>query len=116
MIGPTNFRGNRVKAASNGVEASHASTSDLDIPAPPGLSYLPYQLAGIEYASKRETQRLGAVRLEAVPAGFWARWDRERLRRTGGTLEQYKHPCLIADPQFQAAARGGREPGAGPVP
>jgi hypothetical protein len=72
--------------------------------------------ANIEYASKRETQRLGAVRLEVVPAGFWARWDRERLRRTGGTLEQYKHPCLIADPHFQAAARGGREPGAVPVP
>ena len=70
----------------------------------------------IEYASKRDTQRLGAVRVQTVPPGFWARWDRERLRRTGGTLEQYKHPCLIPDPDFQASLRGGREPGAVPVP
>jgi hypothetical protein len=63
--------------------------------------------ANIEYASKRDTRRLGAVRLEELPAGFWARWDRERLKQTGGTLEQYKHPCLISDPQFAAGARGG---------
>jgi hypothetical protein len=56
----------------------------------------------IEYASKRQSQRLGAVRLELVPSGFWACWDRERLRQTGGTLEQYKHPCLINDPQFRS--------------
>jgi len=39
----------------------------------------------IEYASKRDTRRLGAVRLEWVrPAS--GQWDRERLRRNGGTL------------------------------
>jgi hypothetical protein len=58
----------------------------------------------VEYASKRDSGRLGAVRLEAVPAGFWARWDRERLRTTGGALEQYKHPCLIPDPKFAEQA------------
>jgi hypothetical protein len=63
----------------------------------------------IEYASKRDSQRLGEVRLHAVPAGFWQRWDRERLKRTGGSLEQYKHPCLIADPAFGA---GVLSPGA----
>jgi hypothetical protein len=56
----------------------------------------------IEYASKRESQRLGAVRLESVPTGFWPQWDRARLQQTGGTLEQYKHPCLIADPHFRS--------------
>ena len=56
----------------------------------------------IEYASKRDTLRLGPVRLEPVEPGAWREWDRERLKRTGGTLEQYKHPCLIADPEFQA--------------
>jgi hypothetical protein len=58
--------------------------------------------ANIEYASKRESQRLGPVRLELAPTGFWARWDRARLQQTGGTLEQFKHPCLIADPHFRS--------------
>ena len=34
-------------------------------------------------------------------AAAWQHWDRQRLARTGGTLEQYKHPCLIADPKFR---------------
>lgn len=55
----------------------------------------------IEYASKRDSQRLGAIRLEILPAGTWLQWDRQRLARTGGTLEQYKHPCLISDPAFR---------------
>jgi hypothetical protein len=54
-----------------------------------------------EYASKRESQRLGPVRLEVLPAGAWTHWDRHRLARQGGTLEQYKHPCLINDLQFR---------------
>jgi hypothetical protein len=57
--------------------------------------------ANIEYAGKRASQRLGAVRLELLPTGTWLRWDRQRLARTGGTLEQYKHPCLIPDPHFR---------------
>jgi hypothetical protein len=56
----------------------------------------------IEYDAKRSSGRLGAVRPEALPAGFWQRWDAERLKRSGGTPEQYKHPCLIGDPQFGA--------------
>lgn len=55
----------------------------------------------IEYASKRESQRLGPIRLEIIPTGAWQIWDRQRLARTGGTLEQYKHPGLIADPKFR---------------
>src|SRR5262245_28172827 len=54
----------------------------------------------IEYASKRESRRLGPVRLEMIPTGAWHIWDRQRLARTGGTLEQYKHPGLISDPKF----------------
>jgi hypothetical protein len=54
-----------------------------------------------EYDSKRESQRLGPVRLEQVRTGFWQQWDRQRLLKTGGTLEQYKHPCLINDLQFR---------------
>jgi hypothetical protein len=63
------------------------------------------QKANIEYASKRDTRRLGTVRPEWVRAGFWQEWDRSRLARSGGTPEQYKHPCLIADPQFAAGVR-----------
>jgi len=62
----------------------------------------------IEYESKRSSGRLAPVRLELVPTGFWARWDRERLQRTGGTLEQYKHACLIGDMDFsRSTARVG---------
>jgi hypothetical protein len=59
----------------------------------------------IEYAAKRESRRLGAVRLQLLRSGAWAEWDRQRLARTGGTLEQYKHPCLIADPKFRESIR-----------
>jgi GH3 auxin-responsive promoter len=55
----------------------------------------------IEYASKRESLRLGPVRLQMLADRSWQQWDRQRLQRTGGTLEQYKHPCLIADPKFR---------------
>jgi hypothetical protein len=55
----------------------------------------------VEYAAKRDSRRLGPVRLELLPGGAWQEWDRQRLARTGGTLEQYKHPCLIADPRFR---------------
>lgn len=36
------------------VEASRATDSDVKIPCPKGLAYLPYQRAGIVYASQRE--------------------------------------------------------------
>jgi hypothetical protein len=55
----------------------------------------------IEYAAKRESRRLGPMRLFVLPTNAWQQWDRQRLARTGGTLEQYKHPCLIADPKFR---------------
>ncbi len=60
----------------------------------------------IEYDSKRESQRLAPVRLELVRTGFWPQWDRARLLQTGGTLEQYKHPCLIADLNFRSRVMG----------
>jgi hypothetical protein len=55
----------------------------------------------VEYASKRESQRLGPLRLALLPANAWQQWDRARLARTGGTLEQYKHPVLINDVKFR---------------
>ena len=41
------------------------------------------------------------MRLFLLPAHAWLDWDRKRLARTGGNLEQYKHPCLVADPKFR---------------
>ena len=54
----------------------------------------------IEYEAKRSSGRLGPVRAHVLPSGFWANWDRERVARTGGSPEQYKHPCLIGDVGF----------------
>lgn len=62
-------------------------------------------LVNIEYAAKRESLRLGPLRLQVLPTGAWANWDKERLAKTGGTLEQYKHPCLITDPNFRVSLR-----------
>lgn len=54
-----------------------------------------------EYAEKRASRRLSQLRLQLLPAGTWRRWDADRLGRSGGTVEQYKHPCLIGDVEFQ---------------
>jgi hypothetical protein len=58
------------------------------------------QRINIEYSAKRESRRLGCLRLALIPENTWQRWDRERLARSGGTAEQYKHPCLVADLKF----------------
>ena len=58
----------------------------------------------VEYEAKRTSGRLGPVRALLVPAGFWHQWDRERVARTGGSPEQYKHPCLIGDVEFARTA------------
>ncbi len=53
--------------------------------------------ANLEYDNKRETLRLGAIRPFLIPAGSWADFQRRRLSRSGGTVEQYKQPCLLSD-------------------
>jgi hypothetical protein len=58
----------------------------------------------IEYEAKRTSGRLGPVRAHVLPAGFWSQWDRDRVTRTGGSPEQYKHPCLIGDVEFARTA------------
>jgi hypothetical protein len=54
-----------------------------------------------EYASKRQSQRLGPVRSLIIRKGSWAEWDAKRLAKTGGSLDQYKHPSLISDPKLR---------------
>lgn len=58
-----------------------------------------------EYESKRDTLRLAPLALRLLPKGAWREWDRQRLARTGGTAEQYKHPCLIPDIEFEKTFR-----------
>jgi hypothetical protein len=54
-----------------------------------------------EYAAKRQSRRLGPLRIELLRTGSWAEWDRQRLARSGGSLEQYKHPTLISDTKLR---------------
>jgi GH3 auxin-responsive promoter len=68
-------------------------------------------LENVEYAAKRDSSRLGPVRAELIPAGAWTSWDHARLAQTGGSPEQYKHPCLIGDLTFRDTMPVVREVG-----
>jgi hypothetical protein len=54
----------------------------------------------VEYVSKRDTLRLGPVRILRVADGSWAEFQKRRLVRSGGTVEQYKQPHLVPDLQL----------------
>ncbi len=51
----------------------------------------------VEYVSKRDSLRLGPVRILPIPRGSWAEFQRRRLVYSGGTVEQYKQPHLVPD-------------------
>jgi hypothetical protein len=53
-----------------------------------------------EYGEKRGTGRLAAVQVQSLPDGTWQRFARSRQSRLGGSIEQYKHPCLSPDLKF----------------
>ncbi len=54
-------------------------------------------LVNDEYANRRETHRLGPAVVHRLPPGSWTAFQRRRLSASGGTLEQYKQPCLLSD-------------------
>ena len=54
-------------------------------------------IVNVEYENKRSTLRLGPIRLQRIRPGSWAELQQRRLARSGGTAEQYKQPCLMAD-------------------
>ncbi|MBX9655167.1 GH3 auxin-responsive promoter family protein [bacterium] len=54
-----------------------------------------------EYREKRGSGRLGPIRLQFLERGTWQDWDRKRQIKSGGSSEQYKHPCLIPDANFR---------------
>lgn len=53
-----------------------------------------------EYQEKRGTGRLAPLEVLALPDGTWKRFVRHRQSRLGGSVEQYKHPCLSPDVKF----------------
>lgn len=56
------------------------------------------QIVNMEYASRRRSERLGAIRVNLLPAGFFAQWDQQRAEQHRRGNEQYKHPYLFASP------------------
>jgi GH3 auxin-responsive promoter len=56
----------------------------------------------VEYQCKRDTLRLGPVRILRIPDGSWVEFQRRRLVKSGGTVEQYKQPHLL--PELDAVA------------
>jgi hypothetical protein len=57
----------------------------------------------VEYVAKRDTRRLGPVRIVRIPVGSWAEFQRRRLVKCGGTVEQYKQPHLVPDMDLAAS-------------
>ncbi len=53
-----------------------------------------------EYQDKRLSGRLAPLECLTLPAGTWQRFIRQRQSRPGGSVEQYKHPCLVPTLQF----------------
>lgn len=55
------------------------------------------QRVNLEYENKRSTLRLDPIQPIRISAGSWVDFQRRRLAKSGGTVEQYKQPCLLAD-------------------
>lgn len=58
------------------------------------------QQLNLEYGEKRRSGRLLPLEPLLVPGGSWTRFARHRQSKLGGSVEQYKHPCLIPDLTF----------------
>jgi len=54
----------------------------------------------VEYQDKRKSGRLSKVRVETLLSEQWVAFTSARQARGGGSVEQYKHPCLLPDPEF----------------
>ncbi len=53
-----------------------------------------------EYDEKRGTGRLADLKCHRVPSQAWQQFTNSRLALTGGSPDQYKHPCLLPDAEF----------------
>lgn len=61
-----------------------------------------------EYQEKRSTGRLGPLRITRLQPGTWRRFAEQRQTRIGGSVEQYKHPCLMPDLEAVAQLLAGQ--------
>lgn len=61
---------------------------------------LELQQLNCEYADKRSTGRLDRLRPHLLPRGTWQSYIAHKQSQPGGSLEQYKHPCLKPDLNF----------------
>ena len=61
-----------------------------------------------EYQEKRSTERLGPLRVTRLQAGTWRRFSEQRQAGLGGSVEQYKHPCLMPDLEAVAKSFAGQ--------
>jgi hypothetical protein len=48
-----------------------------------------------EYHEKRTTSRLAPLEILPLRRGSWNEFARDRQAKLGGSIEQYKHPCLL---------------------
>lgn len=55
------------------------------------------QQTNCEYLEKRQSGRLASLELCSLTKGTWSRFAKERQKKLGGSIEQYKHPCLIPE-------------------
>lgn len=54
-----------------------------------------------EYSDKRQSGRLGMIACQRLASEQWKRFKQNQLNNSGGSEEQYKHPCLLPDPAFR---------------
>jgi hypothetical protein len=62
-------------------------------------------LMNCEYADRLATGRLRGLQILELEPGTWTAFREKRIARTGGSLEQYKHPCLVNDLDFSDTVR-----------
>ncbi|MFH1302462.1 MAG: GH3 auxin-responsive promoter family protein [Planctomycetota bacterium] len=60
------------------------------------------QQTNCEYEEKRQSGRLAPLQLCPLAKGTWQRFAQERQKKLGGSIEQYKHPCLIPELNYAA--------------
>lgn len=58
------------------------------------------QSVNCEYQEKRKSDRLAPLEGFLLPQGTWSRFIRHRQSKVGGSVEQYKHPCLSPKLEF----------------
>ena len=60
------------------------------------------QQLNCEYREKRQSGRLASLKWVPLPERTWMRFAKKSQQKLGGSLEQYKHPCLVPDMDFSA--------------